>query len=136
MRLAIALLAGLIAGFVCTASIQALSIALYPAPVDLDLTQPEAVAQWIEQLPVGAFLLVLLSHALGAFMGAAICQAIAGTIWRPGWMVIGVLFLAAGIYNLIEVPHPIWFAIADVITYIPAAWIGGSTLARLFGSPN
>jgi hypothetical protein len=37
--------------------------------------------------------------------------------------------MAAGIFNLVAIPHPLWFAILSVLVFLPAAYAGG-LLAR------
>lgn len=126
----LAVIAGLVAGFVVVSLAMALSSLIYKPPKDLDFQDRSAMQLYMETLPLGAFLLVLLGHALGAFSGAFVCQLIVGTPWQIGPMIIGGFFLLGGLMNLRMVPHPTWFAALDLLSYLPAAWLGGY-LARL-----
>ena len=41
----------------------------------------------------------------------------------PGW-IVGVLFLAGGIANVMMLPAPYWFSAVDLIfAYLPMAWL-------------
>ena len=130
MRRILGILAGMACGFMVVLLLQLASVAIYPPPPELDLQDAEAVASWITQLPIGAFFIVLAAHALGAFVAAYVCETIVGDRWRMGWYVLGVTFVAAGIVNLFSVPHPIWFAVADLLLYLPAALAGGQLATR------
>lgn len=129
MRFALAVLLGLVVGSVFVAIGETISSSLYPPPAGLDLTHPEDLSKFIESLPPGAFILVLLAHADGAFAGAAVCQWISKSNSLRGAMTVGTLFLIAGIGNLVTIPHPVWFAVLDLLIYLPLAWFGGM-LAR------
>jgi hypothetical protein len=51
-----------------------------------------------------------------------------------GAIIIGVLFFIGGIGNLMTVPHPTWFAVVDLIAYLPAAFIGNLVAGIKMGS--
>ncbi len=126
----LAIVAGLVAGFVVVGLVMSLSSLIYKPPKDLDFHDRSAMQSYMQTLPFGAFVLVLLGHALGALCGSFVCQLIVGTPWQFGWMIIGGFFLLGGLMNLRMVPHPNWFAALDLLSYLPAAWLGGY-LARL-----
>lgn len=121
---------GLIAGFAVTGMIEATSGILYPLPPGFDMKDMEAFRAHVEGLPMGAFLLVLLAHALGSFIAGFACARVAGAPWPGGSVMMGGLLLAAGVVNLMAIPHPAWFAVADVLVYLPMAILGGRVGTR------
>jgi hypothetical protein len=121
---------GIFCGFGVTWLCQLPSYALYPPPEGLDFKDVDAMGEWIKTLPAGAFIIVLFSHAAGAFAAGLVCILIKQEVWNTGVIILGVLFLIAGIMNLVMIPHPIWFAVVDLALYIPAA-IAGAKLAMM-----
>lgn len=102
------------------------SQALYPLPEGLDPNNFEAFRDHVvaNGLPTGALIIVLLAHAGGSFVSGFVCGLIAMRPWYVAATVLGVLWMCGGIAMLIMVPAPAWFAIADVLLYVPAALLG------------
>ena len=48
--------------------------------------------------------------------------------------VLGLLFLLAGIANLMMIPHPVWFAVMDVLLYLPMALTGSWLAGKAIGA--
>ena len=131
----LSLAVGLLAGFAVTGLVEGLSSLLYPLPPGFDMHDMEAFRHHVAGLPVGAFLIVLAAHALGAFAGGLACARVAPAPWRAGPVIIGALLMAAGIVNLLTIPHPAWFAAADLVAYLPMAIFGGR-LGRRGAAPS
>jgi len=129
------LVSGFIAGFVAVGLIELIAIWLYPLPRGFDPNDLEAMEQHIASLPAGAFALVLIAHAIGAFLAGLVCCAIAMRLWWPGVLALGGVFIAAGIMNIVQIPHPLWFGVVDLALYVPAAIAGGALGARLTAKP-
>ncbi|TWT56999.1 hypothetical protein KOR42_03560 [Thalassoglobus neptunius] len=132
-RKLVGILGGLIVGFAWNMALVILSSFLFPLPPGVDLNDADAFAAYVETLPPTAFLIVLLAHAGGAFVGGYICELIVAQNWLAGPICIGTLTLLGGITNLMMISHPIWFAIADVILYLPAAIFGAIVASRTRG---
>jgi len=66
------------------------------------------VAGPIQTLPLGAFLMVLLAWALGTFAGSFVAARVACCAPIVHGMIISLLFLVAGIVNMLMIPHPVW----------------------------
>lgn len=128
LKLVLGILAGVVAGFVTVFLIEAISGKLYPMPAGLDPTNAEGMKAWIAGLPAGAFALVLTAMTLGALDAAAVAAVIAGRRRMAGW-IAGGFIVAATIFNVIAIPHPVWFAVASVVLAMTGTWFG----ARLGG---
>lgn len=84
-------------------------------------------------LPFKYFLVPLLAHAFGTFVGALFVTRfvpVKQIVWP---MIIGLFFLMGGYLNLKTIPHPDWFMYVDLICcYIPMAmlgyWLGKKTV--------
>lgn len=105
-------------------SIQSINLRLYPIPVGLDTTDMEAMEEFSKSLPAGAFITVLLSHLLGALGGAWVGCIVADRYFLKISMIIAAFLLVMGIINLLMLPHPVWFMVADIPSYTIGAWIG------------
>jgi hypothetical protein len=74
-------------------------------------------------------LLVLLAYATGAFGAGYVAAKTAKDQQMLMALIAGFILLIFGVVNLMEIPHPLWFAIASLILYLPIAWLG-SKLVR------
>ncbi len=121
---------GLFAAFVATGLIESLNMMLFPAPEGLDPHRPEDLRKLMAEMPVGAFLVVLLAWATGSFCGAfvAVRWGPERKFW-PAW-VIGSIQLLAGVSMLLMIPHPAWFAVIGLASFLPMAALGGSLARR------
>jgi len=134
-RYVVALVLGFIAGFVMVFAGTALSSLLFPLPEGFDLKDQKAFAGHISSLPFTAFLLTLAAHASGPFVAGLVCSAIVRRFWLPGQIGLGFAFLAGGVMTLFEFPHPLWFAVADLLLYLPAVLAGAATGSMLTARP-
>jgi hypothetical protein len=129
-RKILAVVAGVILAGIVTYAVQKIGHQVYPPPTDLDMKNMEAMKDYVAALPMGAFLFLLLSYLAGSFAGGWLAAKIArpSQIHLP--LTVGGVQLFFGIINLVVIPHPLWFAIASVIIFLPAAYLGGK-----LGSP-
>ncbi len=125
LRRATAVVIGLMVGVFLIALIQASSVVLYPPPPGADLSDKDVLRDYIQSRPMGALILVLVAYAAGSFAGAATAAAVGRDEPRRVAITVGSLLLIAGILNLLQQPHPIWFAVASMLVYLPSAWLGG-----------
>jgi hypothetical protein len=116
MRIVGALLAGLAAAIVVIAAMEFVAAAIY---------SPPATSEAMANLPTGAFALVLLGYGLGTFAGAFLAARI-GRSAVYGF-VIGAALLAAGLANMMLVPHPTWFWAAGILMFVVTTFIAVRT---------
>jgi hypothetical protein len=124
VRSVLGVVVGVVVAMILIVALELVSSAVYFAPAGIDPANREALKKGFAGLPVGALLLVLAGYALGTFSGALLAAAVAGRAPVTHGMIIGVLFLAAGIYNLMVIEHPLWFCMASVAVFLPAAYLG------------
>ncbi len=123
VRIIIGVIAGLVIGVLVIYAIESLGHRLYPLPPGVDLEHPEAMGEWIETLPAGAFAIILAAFVGGSFAGGLVSTLIARDRPVPA-LLVGGLLTVAGIANVMMIPHPLWFTIVSVLVYLPAAWLG------------
>lgn len=119
-----AILGGVLAGVVAVTAIEMISYYRYPFPPGLDVNDREAMRAHLAAQPPGAYLLVLAAHAVGSFVGGAVTAIVSRRKAYDRALVIGLLLMVAGMMTLLSMPHPTWFALADVVLYVPLALVG------------
>lgn len=123
-RAIFSIVAGLIVAVAIVFAMNTLSHTIHPPPPGVDLTNPEALRALIADLPVTAFLVILLGWTLGAGFGAYIAVYVAKRAVRWTGYLVGTLVLIASLYNLFTIPHPVWFFVAAVVGVPLATWLG------------
>ena len=133
-RNVIGLIIGITAAGMVMFFIQSISNSLFPIPQDIDPKDMDAMKAHVATLPPLAFILVLLSHFFGALAGAAIGSKVASSHQFKISMFIGAFMLIMGILILLIKPHPVWFMVVDMFTYLPGALLGYTIYQRFM--PN
>jgi hypothetical protein len=121
----LAIILGAVAAFVMVMAIEILGAFLYHLPPGLDPSKDqETLKAYVATLPPGAFLFLLAAWAFGTFAGAMVAAWLAPCHRLVHGLIISELLLAAGIYNLVTLPHPIWVSINGGLLFLPAACLG------------
>lgn len=131
LRNILAAMAGVVAAGLLIAVIQNINLRIYPPPPGLDYRDAEAMAAYLPTLPLGAFIGVLLSYFIGVAAGAWLAARISISRHGRQGMMVGALFFVASIANLLRLPHPVWFWVANLVLVPLAAWLG-----LHFGEPD
>jgi hypothetical protein len=122
-RNVVAIVGGIVTAFLTRWLIIALSNMIFPPPTGLDFSDVIAVEPYLATLPIGAFLLILASSVVAAFVGTLVACYV-GTI-GPFYcaLIVGGMVLAATIANFIAIPYPLWLSIATLLGVIASAWL-------------
>jgi hypothetical protein len=121
---------GLSAGITVIALLQVLGHKIWPLPEGLDVTDKAALIEALKQAPVGALLWVAFSWFAGTAFGSYIALRVSRDVWTS-WPAVTVeaVLLAAGVMNLLALPHPGWFWVVGLISF-PLGAFTGIRLAR------
>ncbi len=119
--------AGLVVSIVVIGAVQWTNFLIYPPPDNVNFEDPAQVESVIANLPLGAFVMLELSYALGSFVGGLVAARI--HTMRSA-LVVGVVLTVLGVVNLMNVPHPLWLAVVTTLTYVPCAGVGGKLGTR------
>jgi hypothetical protein len=135
VRNILAIVLGFIAGSAFNMALVSVSHVMYPLPEGLDPNNFEALRAHVEAngLPTGALLMVLAAHAGGSFVSGFVCGLVAMRPWYLGATLLGILWTCAGVAMLMMLPAPKWFAVADVLLYVPAVLLGVALGGALAG---
>ncbi|HRH66660.1 MAG TPA: hypothetical protein PLU53_10220 [Bacteroidia bacterium] len=127
----LAVIAGLIFGSSVNMGIVMVSGSIIPPPEGADVTTMEGLKASMHLFRPVNFILPFLAHALGTMAGAFLAATIGASYKMRLAFVIGIFFLAGGIANVLLLPSPVWFTVADLgFGYIPMAFLGGKLALR------
>ncbi len=123
-KIAAAVLGIIVAGLI-VAAIEALGHTVYPIPPDIDFKDPIQFGNYVQSLPVGAFLFVAGGWTSGTLGGGLLACFI--TKEKPFVYsgIVGGFILVATVVNLIMIPHPLWFSINALIAIAIMTYITG-----------
>lgn len=123
------MVAGIVVAWLVITLSQLLSAALYPPPPGTDLTDPAALADFINTAPVTAMGCVIAGYALAALSGGWVAARISRRHPRLAALIVGALVLLGVVLNYTMIPHPTWMLVSGVLLPVPMAWLG-TRLAR------
>ncbi len=110
----LAILLGFLTAFILILLIESAGHAIFPIPGDLDPYDATAFAEYIILMPFEEFLPVLFAHFLGVFGGCLVAFKVGEGVKLPVYIVGGIVLLATSM-NLYNIPHPLWFMVADIL---------------------
>ena len=125
LKSVLAVLGGVLVGFIVIFVVQNISSAMYSLPDGVTMDDRESLARAMAALPIGAFLLVLLSYALGSFVGSWVAARNAPSSPLAHALAVGVVLTFVGLMNLTAFRHPTWFVVLNVPEFVLFAWLGG-----------
>jgi len=127
---------GVILGMMGMMAMHYLSMVFYPLPEGVTMEDAEALNKYMEIAPLGAMILVVVSHAMGSFIGALSATLLSQVSkWKKSipfqyqFLIIGLIFTYTGWLNLESLTPPDWFKI-DLLFYLPAAYFGYKLVAK------
>lgn len=132
LRIALALIAGLVVGGGVNMALIMLGPSLIPPPPGADMTTAEGLQAAMPLLEPKHFLAPFLAHAVGTLVGALVGSLITASRRAVVAYVVGAVFLCGGVAASFMIPAPTWFEVLDVVVaYLPMAWLGLSLANRL-----
>ncbi len=75
-------------------------------------------------MPDKAFMLLIVNYVICSFFAGLIAALVARRITALPSFVVGIVLTLAGLYNVINLPHPAWFSVVNLIVYIPFTYLG------------
>ena len=127
----LAAVAGFITGSIVNMAIISMSAAVIPPPAGADVTTMEGLKASMHLFEPKHFLMPFLAHAFGTLVGAFVSVKIAASHHFKLAMLVGLLFFAGGIANVMMLPSPAWFIAIDLVfAYFPMAYLGWKLAGR------
>ena len=125
LRIAMALVAGLVIGSIVNIGFIVLGGKLVSLPAGADATTTEGLKASLHLLQPKNFIFPFLAHAIGSLTGAFLASWLAPTRGMTMAFIIGGLFFVGGIISCFQIPAPKWFMVCDLgFAYFPMAFIG------------
>lgn len=124
LRTLAATLAGLLVLFILVIAVELFSAVVHPLPEDFGGTTEE-MCQHVERYPHWVLAVVVPAWAIAAFVSIWTARRI-GNLYA--FVIVGLLLLAALVFNISMLPYPTWFKIANLLV-IPAAILAGGCLS-------
>lgn len=121
LKLILGIVAGIVVAFATVFVVELVGHRLFPPPAGVDYNDPAQLAAMMERLPLGSKIAVVVAWFLGALVGGALANRIAGRA-LAGWIVAVAIVLAAYV-TMATIPHPGWMWIAGVLLPLAAGWI-------------
>ena len=97
---------------------------LYPLPAGTDKYDVDSLARAMKTMPDKAFVLLLVNYAICSFLSGLIATLISKRVTLRPPLVVGIVLTLAGLYNVINLPHPLWFSVLNLLVYLPFAYLG------------
>src|SRR5262245_8262132 len=117
-------LVGLLAAFLLIVAVELFSGVVHPLPEGFGETMEEMCLH-VERYPGWVLALAVPAWGVAAFAGAWTAQTI-GNRWS--FAIVGLLLLAALLFNISQLPYAIWFKVATLIV-VPTAIVVGDRLS-------
>lgn len=131
LRNILGFIAGLFIGSMVNMGLIMISGSIIPLPDGVDNSTEEGLKAGMHLFEPKHFIFPFLAHALGTFVGALVTALIAGSHKIKLGILIGLFFLAGGIYMVILLPAPLWFNLLDLsLAYLPMAYLGARLVTR------
>jgi hypothetical protein len=125
-----AVVIGAVVAIVLVIVVEKSSHAFYPPPVDLQMTDKEALKAYFGSVPTGALLFVGAAWVIGTFGGGMIATLIARASPSINCVIIGGLVLTGTVLNLVSLPHPTWFVVVSIVAIIATTFMTSRVAAR------
>jgi hypothetical protein len=112
MRRFFGVLLGTIFGLGAIAGFLWLNHYLFPWPA-FDFHDPASIGAMIDGAPMTVRAMIVGGWFIGALVGGLIGVRAAG--WATAGWIVSVLIALAGVYQVVEIPHPLWMQVAAVV---------------------
>ncbi|MGQ0650610.1 MAG: hypothetical protein ACT4P7_23975 [Gemmatimonadaceae bacterium] len=123
VRNIVAVVVGVIVGFVVIMAAQYINSLFFPPPPGTDLSDPNAMAAMLRQMSTGAFVGLVLGYLLGPTAGCYAAVRLAGDRPFATARLVALVFIIGGIFNFRAYPHPTWVVVASFLAFAAAPFL-------------
>lgn len=125
MKKILSIVLGVITGFAIVFTGDSTASAIHPWPANLDYHNRDVLRDYINTIPLAVMIVMIIFWLGSSLLGAMVAARINRTEWRKTALITGAILMAAALFNLVTIPHPLWMWIAALAGYLPAALLGG-----------
>ena len=122
------IIAGGVAGIVTMTILESAGDLIFPMPLAADLSKAGASLTYLDQMPTGAKVIILLGWAGASYLASALALRLGHSKNpRVGWAAGAAVFLA-GVLSLAMIPHPWWMWAVGLPALGLPAWFAARQL--------
>jgi Na+/alanine symporter len=125
LKKVLAIITGVITGFVVVFIGDAVTGRLYPPTPGLNFTDKASLDAFVAGIPSYVLIIMIVFWLFSSFLGGMVAARINRTEWKSTCLITASILMAAALLNLILIPHPMWMWLAALLGYIPAGYLGG-----------
>jgi hypothetical protein len=126
---------GVVTAVILIMIVETLGHSVYPPASTIDFKDMQAMEEYVDTLPIGALLFVMMAWETGTIGGGLVACFIARNRAMVYASIVGGMVLFGTVFTLTTIPHPLWFSITSVIGIAVATWITG-IIGRNFEKPE
>jgi len=120
------ILSGLAVGLIIILIIRVVVLSYYEFPEELTWSNPDDMNTYVESLPDGAFIMLISSHIVGAFLTSLIASLISiKTRFADGIIAGAIIFVIIIVFNF-TFEFPVLYLMIDTLLSAVAAFAGAS----------
>lgn len=127
MKNVIASIVGIFCAMLVISTVEWLSHLMFPVPAEFNLNAIDSLKQYVATRSIGELLLVPAGWALGSFVGGLVTSLYHPARKIRNTMIVSCVLMMLGIVNMAMIPHPIWFWVVGILSFIPFGLIGSRT---------
>lgn len=120
------ILSGVAIGLMVIMIIRVMALSYYEFPEDLTWFNPDDMSTYIESLPDSAFILIISSHIVGAFLASLIASLIAVKNRFAVGIIAGSIIFAVIVVSNFTFEFPVLYLMIDTLLSAVAAFAGAS----------
>ncbi len=124
LRSAGAIVAGLAAAMVLVALVEVVTLAFHPFPEGADTTDQAVVAAHVEKFPHWVLAIAVVGWGVTVYASAWVATRLGTGRHAAHGIAVGGLLILAAVVNMLMLPYPVWFEVANVVILPLALWGG------------
>ena len=125
-----AVVVGAVTGMILISAGEYIMQLLYPMPQGLDMNNHADMIMYVKQLTNAAFVFLMINYTIGSFGGGIVATLLSQREKPLSAVIVGAILTLGGLFNVLSLPHPLWFTISNLFIYIPMAYAGFRVMAR------
>jgi len=131
VRSVVAVVLGLIAAMIFIVAVEFASSIVHPFPPGLDPTSNDDMKAHVAAFPAWVLLLVVPAWGLATLVSSWLATRLGSGRHLAHGIVVGSILLVAAVANMLMLPYPVWFWVANLVVF-PV----GFTLGAKLGQPR
>jgi len=129
VRSVVAVVLGLTAAMFFIVGVEGVSSVLHPFPPGLDPTSNDDMKAHVAAFPTWVLLLCDAGWGLGVFVSSWLATRLGSGRHFAHGIVVGSILLAAAVANMLMLPYPVWFWVANLVGF-PVCFTLGAKLGQ------